>query len=202
MEKGESKNVYKIYDKIAGWFSQNRPEVLVERHYLDYLTKHLPVGSTVLDLGCGTGKPILQFLIQSGFHVTGVDASQKILEIAKKNFPATELILADMRSLDLKKKFDAIIAWHSFFHLPASDQPKMFDTFEKHLNPGGFLLFTSGTTRGEVWGMNGGENLFHASLDKAEYQHWLDEHHFNILKYTENDVDCGGANVWLAQQLM
>lgn len=86
-----------------------------------------------------------------------------------------------------------------FFHLPADDQPNMFTIFKLHLRPNGILLFTSGTERGEVWGMNGGENLFHASLDTAEYQTLLQANQFEVLRYKINDPDCGGANVWMAR---
>lgn len=37
----------------------------------------LPSGATILDLGCGTGVPILQVLVERGFKVYGVDASSK-----------------------------------------------------------------------------------------------------------------------------
>lgn len=133
-----------------------------------------------------------------GLRVTGVDASSEILKIAKANFPSTEFILQDMRKLALNNKFDAIIAWHSFFHLPASDQPAMFKIFAEHLNPNGILLFTSGPEHGEAWGMNGGENLFHASLDPTEYKDLLKEHNFKILKHVVDDSDCNGT-IWMAQ---
>ncbi len=199
MEKGERKNVYKVYNKIAHWFSENRYTGLLEKNHLDKLIAHLPVNGTVLDLGCGTGKPILEYLLSKNLNVTGVDASTEMLSIAKTNFPSTEFILQDMRSLNLNKRFDAIIAWHSFFHLPADDQPLMFKLFEKHLNPNGILLFTSGTAHGEAWGINGGENLFHASLDLKEYENLLNQHGFKVLKYVERDPDCFYDTVWMAQ---
>ena len=74
----------------------------------------------------------------------------------------------------------------------------MFELFEKHLNDNGILIFTSGTELGEAWGMNGGENLFHASLSTHEYTQLLNKHHFKILKHVVNDPDCGYANVWMA----
>ncbi|MGZ3755697.1 MAG: class I SAM-dependent methyltransferase [Mucilaginibacter sp.] len=201
MENGERKDVYKVYNKIAGWFSENRYTGLLEKNHLDGLIERLPVDGTVLDLGCGTGKPILEYLLSKNLNVTGFDASSEMLEIAKTNFPSTELILQDMRLLDLNRKFDAIIAWDSFFHLPAADQPAMFAIFERHLNPNGILLFTSGPEHGEAWGMNGGENLFHASLDREEYINLLKKHHFKVLKHTVNDPDCGGATIWMAEYL-
>lgn len=199
MEKGECKNVYKVYDKIGSWFAENRAADLVEKAYLNDILEHLPAGAKVLDLGCGDGKPILEYFIKHGINVLGVDASTQMIELAKANFPTTGFLLKDMRELDLEEEFDAIIAWHSFFHLPAVDQPNMFAIFKRHLKPDGILLFTSGTERGEVWSMNGGENLFHASLATAEYQTLLLENEFKVLSHKINDPDCGGANVWMAQ---
>jgi cyclopropane fatty-acyl-phospholipid synthase-like methyltransferase len=199
MEKGEKENVYKVYDKIASWFFENRFTGLMEKPYLDNVLASLQANAAVLDLGCGTGVPILKYLIDKKLNVTGVDASSKMLEIATANFPLTEFVLMDMRLLNLNKKFDAIIAWDSFFHLPASDQPAMFALFEKHLNPNGILLFTSGPEHGEAWGINGGENLFHASLDSSEYERLLKKHRFEVLQHKITDPECCGATVWIAK---
>jgi len=54
MEKGEKENVYKVYDKIALWFFENRYAGLMEKSYLDDLIARLPTNATILDLGCGT----------------------------------------------------------------------------------------------------------------------------------------------------
>lgn len=197
MEKGERQNVYKVYDKIAHWYSQNRASNLIEKKYLDYVLDNIPAKGTILDLGCGTGKPILEYLISRNMTVIGVDASAEILEIAKTSFPSTEFYLQDMRFLELNSKFDAIIAWNSFFHLPATDQRAMFGVFEKYLNPERILMFTSGTKNGEAWGVNGGEDLYHASLDNKEYEQLLIAHNFKVLKHVVDDLDCGGATVWI-----
>jgi len=202
MQTGEKINVYKVYDKIAKWFSENRYTGLLEQHYLDTLIDKIGPQGTILDLGCGTGKPILEYLLTRGLSVTGVDASTQMLEIAKANFPSTDFVLQDMRQLELNRTFDAIIAWDSFFHLPASDQPAMFGIFAGHLNPNGIILFTSGTGHGEAWGMNGGENLFHASLDSAEYESLLKQNDFKVLKHVIGDPNCGHATVWMGEYLL
>jgi len=199
MGKGERKNVYQVYNKIGDLFAENRYADSVERVYLDPIVKQLPSNASILDVGCGNGKPILEYFIKRNFNVLGVDASEKMIGLARINFPDTRLILLDMRKLRLEEKFDVVIAWHSFFHLPIEDQPGMFEIFSNLLNPGGILLFTSGTERGEAWGMNGGENLFHASLDAEEYRILLEANQFEVLKYQVNDPDCGGANVWMVQ---
>ncbi|QIL38848.1 class I SAM-dependent methyltransferase [Pedobacter sp. HDW13] len=199
MENGERKNVYQVYNKIGDWFAENRYADSVERVYLAPIIEQLPPNASMLDVGCGTGKPILEYFINHNVNVLGIDGSEKMIELARANFPGTRLILHDMRGLHLDEKFDVVIAWHSFFHLPAADQPAMFKVFKDHLNPDGILLFTSGTESGEAWGMNGGENLFHASLDTAEYHSLLRANQFVVLLHQVNDPDCGGANVWMAQ---
>jgi len=199
MEKGERKDVYKVYNKIGHWFAKNRYADAVEQAYLHNILQYLLTDAKVLDLGCGNGKPILEYFINHNIDVLGVDASEQMIELAKINFPSTRFLLKDMRELALDEKFEVIIAWHSFFHLPADDQPNMFAVFKRHMKPNGILLFTSGTERGEVWGMNGGENLFHASLATAEYQALLQANQFEVLRHKINDPECGGANVWMAQ---
>jgi ubiquinone/menaquinone biosynthesis C-methylase UbiE len=193
--------VYETYNIIADWFSKNRNQDLMEKGYLDKVVKLVPKEGTILDLGCGTGMPMMGYLLNCGMRVTGIDASFRMLEIAKENHPAATFIQADMRELSVNRKFDAIIAWHSFFHLPIDDQPLMFEVFARHLNPNGVLLFTSGKERGEAWGLNGGENLFHASLDAQQYRLLLESHNFHVLEYKEDDADCGSATVWMAQLL-
>lgn len=199
MEQDEKENVYEVYNKIALWYSENRSAELKEKKYLDSLIAHLPIGGSVLDLGCGTGKPIFEYFFSKSINIAGVDASSEMLKIAKANFPSTDFILQDMRSLNLGVRFDAIIAWHSFFHLPAADQSAMFKIFEEHINPNGILLFTSGTDNGETWGMNNGRNLYHASLDSNQYKYLLSKHNFKVLNHIVNDPDCGNDTIWMAQ---
>ena len=44
----------------------------------------------ILDCGCGTGKPVAQTLAQAGFAITGIDFSQTMLDLARKNVLPTE----------------------------------------------------------------------------------------------------------------
>jgi SAM-dependent methyltransferase len=44
----------------------------------------LPVGASVIDLGCGEGKHTLELASRFGFHVLGVDPVERHIELAKK----------------------------------------------------------------------------------------------------------------------
>ena len=187
------------YDKIAGWFDSNRTRALIERPYLEALAQAVPPGASILDLGCGTGEPILRYLVERGHTVLGVDASAAMIDIASARSQGTRFVVGDMRQLALDETFDAVIAWHSLFHLPHADQRAMFRTFAQRLRPGGVLVFTSGSAEGETWSENGGEALYHASLGLADYRSLLETHGFQVLRLAVDDAACGGATVWIAR---
>lgn len=195
----EKDNVYKTYEKIAKWFDEHRSRDLFEKPWLDKATESLPDKATILDLGCGMGEPMLPYFINKGYQVTGVDGSKNLISLAKKRFPRIKFLVSDIRGLILNETFDMILAWNSFFHLPQDDQRTMFTTFARHLKINGILLFTSGEVEGEVWGNNGGENLYHASLAPETYKAILAKHGFLLLDYKINDENCHGHSIWLAK---
>ncbi|WP_454785858.1 class I SAM-dependent methyltransferase [Legionella sp. WA2024007413] len=201
VKKSNKNKVYETYDEIIDWYDAHRnKELIMEQFYLQQIKKYAPPGGRVLDIGCGTGEPIAKFLIESGFELTGVDASKKMIDRCKHNFPQARWLLKDMRTMEFAEPFDVVIAWHSFFHLPQADQRKALNLFSSLVKTNGLLLFTTGPDAGEVWSDNGGHDLYHASLDAKEYGRILHANHLKILVHKVSDPDCGGATVWLAQK--
>jgi ubiquinone/menaquinone biosynthesis C-methylase UbiE len=199
MTKLNKEKVYEVYDEIIRWFDEARTKTLMEKEYLDLIVNTVPKNSSILDLGCGSGEPIAKFFIEKGYQLTGVDGSANMISLCKKRFPQARWLVADMSELQLDEKFDVILAWHSFFHLTYEHQRKMFSFFKSHIKPNGVLAFTSGIEYGEVWGNNGGHELYHASLSTEEYRKLLAENNFNVLVHKEADPNCGEATVWVAQ---
>jgi SAM-dependent methyltransferase len=115
---------------------------------VDYVEKLIKIYSgnsvsSILDLGCGTGRHDI-LLAEKGYKITGVDMSEKMIEIARdQNIKSIELIVGDVRKLNLNKQFDAAI---SLFHV-ASYQTKNEDfenyikTAYNHLKKGGIFIF-------------------------------------------------------------
>ncbi len=189
-----------LYERNAEWWARQRATTrFPERKFLERILDGLQPGETVLDLGCGSGHPIAAFLLERGMNVTGVDASSAMIELASKSLPSGEWLVADMTSLDLKRKFGAIVAWDSFFHLEVGHQRDMFPRFRGHLRPGGLLLFTSGPKHGEAIGDLNGEPLYHASLAPEEYRELFTTHGFEELSFVAEDPTCGGHTVWLCR---
>jgi SAM-dependent methyltransferase len=193
-------DLVELYARHARRFDAVRKGSRIERPYLERAAALSPPPGQVLDLGCGSGEPIARFFLEKGYRVTGVDAAHEMLAIGRARFPDTRWLRADMRRLDLRERFDLVIAWDSFFHLPPDDQRTMFETFRKHTAPGGALLFTSGIAEGEqVGGDLFGDELYHASLDTDEYARLLRRHGYQVVLHRAEDPDCGGRTVWITR---
>ncbi|CAM2873011.1 class I SAM-dependent methyltransferase [Acinetobacter celticus] len=195
-----AQNIIEIYKKHARAWTELRGDFLYEKAWLDLFLSLIPVHSTLLDLGCGSAKPIADYLIQQGHTLIGVDSSDVMIAMAQKNFPKQTWVQADMRTVELDQKFNAILAWDSFFHLTPDDQRQMFAQFAQFSVANTALMFTSGPTAGEVMGDMFGDALYHASLSQDEYRVLLKQYGFNVVKMVANDVECTGHTVWLAQK--
>ena len=193
--------VIDLYEHNALDWDQRRGSNLVqERAWIERLVRLIPVGGSILDLGCGSGQPIAGYLIERGFAVTGIDSAPALISLCRSRFPEHEWHVADMRTINLGKTFAAILAWDSFFHLTRDAQRAMFTVFSRHAAPGAALLFTSGPGDGESIGTLWDRPLYHASLAPEEYRSLLDAHGFVVQCHRSEDPECGGHTVWLASR--
>ena len=165
------------YDLIADWYAAHRtghigvPEVSA-------LAASLPVGATVLDIGCGTGLPLTRVLLEHGCRVMGVDSSRELLARFQANFPHVPVRCAPIQSCELPARtFDAAIAWGVLFHLRHEEQEQVIAHIARALKTGAPFLFTSGDTHGSIDGepMNGVPFRYH-SYSIAGYRDLLRAH--------------------------
>lgn len=121
-----------------------------EAEYVGRLLRSmLPNSRTLLELGSGTGQHG-RLLAEQGFEVFGVERSKRMMELSSRNGDKApsgaggfECILGDIRSVDLNRRFDAVI---SLFHVVSyqtsnSDVTQTFATAARHLGVGGIFLF-------------------------------------------------------------
>jgi predicted TPR repeat methyltransferase len=109
--------------------------------------KHHPEASTVLELACGTGSVLKQ--LDSDYEVSGVDLSEKMLEIAARKVPRARLIRADMTRVVLDERFDVVLCvYDSINHLLKFGQwEAVFERAHAHLEEGGIFVFDVNTER-------------------------------------------------------
>lgn len=192
------REIIELYERYAHEYDADRGRSLQERRWLDRFLGYVPRGGTVLDLGCGMGEPIARYLLEQGVELVGIDASPSLIALCHERFPGAEWLVADMRSLELGRRFHGVLAWDSFFHLSRDDQRAMFARFATHARAGAPLMFTSGGAEGESIGSYRGDPLFHASLDPSEYERLLRASGFVVRGYRADDPECGDHTVWLA----
>jgi SAM-dependent methyltransferase len=84
--------------------------------YLEVIRRTgISAGQRVLDVGCGTGV-FLRAASDRGAEVSGLDASEGLLEIARNRVPEADLRLGDMESLPYDDDFfDVVTGFNSFF---------------------------------------------------------------------------------------
>ncbi len=101
-------------------------------------------GQPVLDIGCGTGRLLLDYMSQ-GMEIDGVDNSPEMLALcrqkAQKLSIQPNLYQQAMETLDLPRKYRTIIVPSSSLQLVTdpSDADEAMRRFFQHLEPGGAL---------------------------------------------------------------
>ncbi len=151
------------YDRIANKWSEERTRGRFrERPYVDRLIQLTMRGAHILDLGCGCGRPIMRYLLDHGYRVTGIDASAEMLKLARINCPEAEMLFGDFATINLPHRYDGIVAWDSIFHLPKVQHEQVFRDMYEWLNPTAPLLLSVGGSENEFTAPMFGMNFFYS----------------------------------------
>ena len=148
------------YDLIADKFSATR------KHFwrgMEFIGDDVRDGDRVLDFGCGNGR-LLELFADKKIEYTGVDVSEKLIEIAKQKY-STENVnfqkISGQASLAFPNDyFNAIYSIAVFHHLPSEKHRKeIIAELHRGLKPGGKVIVT-------VW------NLWQKKYFKNILQNW------------------------------
>jgi SAM-dependent methyltransferase len=110
--------------------------------YLELVKKQ---GEPVLDIGCGTGRILLDFM-QQGIDIDGVDNSPEMLALLRQKANRLNLnpsiYLQEMEILSLPRRYATILVPSSSFQLllDPAQPPLAMMGFWEHLLPGGLLV--------------------------------------------------------------
>ena len=107
-------------------------------------------GKDVLDVACGTGILIPDYLERGAASVTGIDITDKMAEIARSKFPQkeVEIICGDVEETDFGRAFDCIVVYNAFPHFP--DPERIVSHLSSFLRPGGTLTVAHGMSREKI----------------------------------------------------
>lgn len=153
------------YNKAAENYAAGRSQFKNDT-YLQKLNSLLAPHSTILDIGCGAGKPVDSYFVSKGHKVIGIDISEKMIELAKKKVPQGEYKVADMSELqDGEYSADAIVSFYAIFHTPRDSHQALLNKINSFLPKGGLLLITMGSSEWE----GKEDNFFGAEMFWSHY---------------------------------
>lgn len=132
-------------------------------------------GGEALDLGCGTGNATAPMVLR-GLRVTGVDASEDMLRVARRKLPSSSFVCQSFQGLALERRFALVFSVFDALNNLLTEREfrtALRRVFE-HLEPGGCFVFDINTTVGlrDLW-------------DGGRVEGWADEvyylwtHHFD-----------------------
>lgn len=181
-----------VYDKVAKEYTK-RAEARGPKIERSHFMKIIPEHGTILDVGCGSGRDTKVFC-DHGFILTGVDLSEKLLEIAKHEAPTATFLKEDIRSMNFPvNSFDGIWAQASLLHIKHDEIHAILKTFYSIMKPNGTLYVAMKAGSGERFAqMNStpGEKRFFAFYSKASLKEALVSAGFRVTKlYAYNDKE-------------
>lgn len=101
----------------------------------------VPSNATVLDVGCGTGKPVSFMIAESGRRPYGIDFSPVMVELSKKQVPQGTFQQYNMLHFaPSPASFGSATAVLSLFELSRAELTLMAERLFQWIQPGGFLL--------------------------------------------------------------
>jgi len=104
----------------------------------DLVCRYAP--ASVLDGGCGTGRVAIE-LARRGIDVVGVDLDDRMLDAARAKAPDLPWHHADLATIDLDRRFDAVVlAGNVMIFVAPGWEAAVVANLAEHLAPRGVLL--------------------------------------------------------------
>lgn len=116
----------------------------------DLVRRRNPAAQTLLDVACGTGRHLEH--LRAWFDVAGVDVDPGMVAIAQERLDGVAVQVADMRSLDLGRRFDVVVCLFSSvgYMRDLAELRRAIGAMRAHLAPGGVLV-VDGWVRPDRW---------------------------------------------------
>ncbi len=123
------------------------------RFLINILRRHLPKGSSLLELGMGPGKDLL--ILSERYLVCGSDSSPVFLQRFRQMHPNLDIKLLDAKCIDTEERYDGIYSNKVLHQLAKDDLAASFLRQALVLNEGGiaFHSFWLGDEQGSRAGM-------------------------------------------------
>ena len=145
----ETKEVIEFFDRLApSWDAEMIRSDEVINTILD--NAEVTEEKDILDVACGTGVLIPDYIKRNVASVTGIDISPKMAEIARAKFlqERVTILCGDVETTAFDRLFDCIVVYNAFPHFP--DQERLIRILSGLLRPGGTLTVAHGMSREKI----------------------------------------------------
>lgn len=107
-------------------------------------------GKRILDVACGTGVLIPDYLERKVESVTAIDISTEMIKIAKDKFKQekVEFICGDIETAEFSDAFDSVVVYNAFPHF--GDPQLLIDKLVGMLRDNGRLTIAHGMSREQI----------------------------------------------------
>ena len=186
-----NKNAKNFEDKFLDFAPYKEKIALFQQSYLSH---HKVM---ILDIGCGPGNHAkFLYSLNNRYQITGIDLSEKMLELARENAPHCNFIKDDIRNLASNIKYDAVIASFCIVHLADNELIEFIANLSELLNNTGqlYLSFIEGNATGFIKPDFFDEKIYFNFFERKEIIKLLTINRFKINELHEYDyVDKNGS---------
>lgn len=133
-----------VFDVLADVYEDTFGFIDYTSDIIELLFKGKVLKTKILDLGCGIGTSTENILkLNQNIEVTGIDVSEKMIELARKKNPKASFIQMNMEQLNFAEgSFDYVISFSAILLLSESSLLNTLHEVSKVLKVGGKFVFT------------------------------------------------------------
>lgn len=143
----KQKDVIEFFDRLAPvWDSEIIKNSEIINTILD--NANIKPKTDVLDVACGTGVLISDYMERNVGSITGIDISPQMLRIAAQKFPQAKFICADAEKTEFDRNFDAVMIFNAFPHFPNPEG--LIRQLSQFLKPGGTITVAHNMSRERI----------------------------------------------------
>ncbi|MEY3470868.1 MAG: hypothetical protein RLZZ223_218 [Candidatus Parcubacteria bacterium] len=176
------KKTIETYEQMADLYNSLYPDV--NKDNIDFFIDKLN-GDKILDIGCGSGRDA-EYFVSKGLDVTGIDLSNRFIEISKAKVPNAQFIKMDMRNINFPvNSFDGIWLMASLLHIPKLEIKNTVIKFREVLKTNGIVYISVKLGEGERFVKKDrykGLEKFFAFYTESEIADLLENCGFEIIK--------------------
>jgi SAM-dependent methyltransferase len=134
-----------LFDSLGPAYEEAYSDNPEQTASIEWLLAELAKPARILDVGCGTGRPVCATLSEAGHSVLGIDVSRVMISAARERAPKAKFQQVDHREFESRPNvYDAITVYFSLIlDLTQEEIRDSLRKFYDWLKPGGLFVFAT-----------------------------------------------------------